>query len=116
MATTASAETVEYRVVLVAAASHRILTLQVNGSYQVVHISVPTRQRHVRYIQARFRDLWCVSVVLVDYLSIDDCLACVVAQLLDKMTSKEFHPVHEHQVAHEELSDVERSRLRMMLE
>lgn len=83
MITPAKTNYITYRIVLVDPSSRCVLGLG-SGESCVVRIDVPARSRHVRYLQSVLNNQFNVPAIVVDYLSVRECSACVLAERLDK--------------------------------
>jgi hypothetical protein len=111
------AETHEYRVVLVDPASRAVCVPERGDEHCLLRIAVTQETRPVRDLQKALREVWSLSVIILDFLrTVDRTSMCAVAELLHREIPPGFHAVHADQLSEEDLSEQERDSLQSMLE
>src|SRR6266851_7112278 len=117
MAAAISIDTNEYRVLLVTPESRGLCVVERGGEYRLIRVTVAQRTRLARQLQKALRDVWGLTVVVLDCLTTDDGTSpCAFAELLHGELPAEFSGIQPEQLPNNELSDRERALLLAILD
>jgi hypothetical protein len=116
MTAAAEVDCIELRVVIVEPSSHRLAVLQSSGAFGLLRVSVPRKARYARHLQIAVRHLLNLTVLVVEFLSIEAVgPTCVVVELLTAEIPTSCRLVDVDDLQEGELSSQERSQLLLIL-
>ena len=117
MATAMPIETNEYRVLLIEPASRAVCARERGDEYRLIRVAVAQHKRLARQVQEALRNMWGLTVIILDCLTTDDCTSpCVLAEILHGELPTEFRSIRPEQLSRDELSERERDLLLAMLD
>lgn len=117
MAAAISTYTSEYRVVLVDPESRGLCVLERGGEYRLIRVTVAQRTRLARQLQEALRNVWGLTVMILDCLTMDDAASpYVFAELLHGKLAGELRGIQLEQIPDDELSERERASLLAILD
>jgi hypothetical protein len=109
-----TAESTEYRVVLILPASGAVLTVDHLG--RLPRVWIPSRTRITPRLHAAINAAWGVRGVVLDYLSLDkDSSPCAILELLSEDVPSALSAVALEKIAEDELSEHERTFIHSLL-
>lgn len=113
----ASAETTEYRVILVQPDLRKILTLETAGEYCLPRVQIPKWTRPTEQLQKAVKARLGLCVFVLDFLATKrDCTYCAIAELLSPNANSELRAVTLENISESELSGDQRAHLESLMD